>query len=749
MNLSLKTKVTAFIAVVVVTVSAVSTILSISNEKSSIERELIARGIALSESLSRSVDEGLAGENLNLIKHVEDIVRTHEVILTQVFSSLWLGVASVPQDRLNVPPDPAAVAYFETHRDEYEHYYKKEGPWVDIYSPVFLDPHDARVPKLFIGYVRLRMSTDGVRQSVADAVIVNILAAVLLTGIAVVVLNLFVGKYVLKPILILHQSISRHKEGEFYKTVPMHANDEIGGLFSEFNAMNRALKEREDKLAEEKERLGVTLRSIADAVIVTDVAGTVTLINKAAEQLTGWTAEEAVGKPLAGIFHIINEKTRERLDPPVEKVISSGLVCGLSNHTSLIRVDGREIIIEESAAPIRDKGSRIIGVVLVFRDMTDKRRIEEEMLKAEKLQSVGVLAGGLAHDFNNLLTAVLGNISMAKMYVDSQSKAFARLSEAESASRRATDLTYQLLTFSRGGAPIKKTASISDIIRESANFTLSGTNVAAHFRIAEPVWAVDIDVGQMSQVFNNLIINAVQAMPDGGTVFISVENILLQENSVATLKEGRHVRITMQDTGSGIPEENLPKIFDPYFTTKQHGSGLGLASVYSILKRHNGHVTVESKCEQGTTFQIYLPASGDNSVESMAGDAGFVRGHGRVLIMDDEQIVRDVSADMLQALGYEVACVKTGAEAVELYCRASEENRPFQAVIMDLTIPGGMGGRDAVRKLLAVDPDVKAIVSSGYSNDPIMADYKKFGFKGVIIKPYNIDAFSKILREVL
>jgi PAS domain S-box-containing protein len=235
------------------------------------------------------------------------------------------------------------------------------------------------------------------------------------------------------------------------RNVPVHANDEIGGLFSEFNEMSRALKKREEKLAEEKERLNVTLRSIGDAVIVTDVAGTVTLINKVAELLTGWTAEEAVGRPHAEVFPIINERTRKQCEHPVLKVIESGL----ANHTALIRKDGTEIIIEDSAAPIRDRASRIIGVVLVFRDATDKRRMEEELLKAEKLQAVRVLAGGLAHDFNNLLTAVLGNISMAKMYIDSRSKAFARLTEAESASRRATDLTYQLLTFSKGGAPKK------------------------------------------------------------------------------------------------------------------------------------------------------------------------------------------------------------------------------------------------------------------------------------------------------
>lgn len=751
MNLSLKTKVTAFIAVVVITASTVSTFLSISAHKKSIERELLARSIALAEALSRAVDEGLAAENLNLIKQVEDIVHTNDVVLTQVFSSLWLGVASVPLDQHNLPPNPAAVQYFKTsQKGEQDHFSVHEGPWIDTYTPVYLDPHDARISrKILIGYVRLRLSTDQVRKAIATAVAFNVLAAALLTLVAVMILNAFIGKYVLRPILDLHRSISKHRQGEFFKTAPVHANDEIGELSSEFNEMSRALREREEKLAEEKERLAVTLRSIGDAVIVTDIGGTVTQLNRVAELQTGWTASEAIGKPLLEVFHIINEKTRERCEYPVARVLKTGLICGLAHHTVLIRKDGTEITIEDSAAPIRDSASRIIGVVLVFRDTTEKRRMEEELLKTEKLHSVGVLAGGLAHDFNNLLTAVLGNISMAKMYIDTRSRAYVRLGEAESAARRATDLTYQLLTFSRGGAPIRKTASIGDIIRESASFTLSGTNVAPEFRISESIRAVDVDTGQISQVFNNLIINAVQAMPNGGTIVFTVENIVLAEKDVATLAGGPYVQITVEDTGTGIPVEHLPRIFDPYFTTKQKGSGLGLASVYSIVKKHDGHITVESGPGKGATFKIYLPVSHGKSDGQAAEEGAVVDGQGKILVMDDEKLIRDISGEMLRTLGYEVEYARNGAEAVELYRQALEANTPFHAVIMDLTIPGGMGGKDAIRKLLALDPQAKAIVSSGYSNDPIMADYRTYGFKGVIIKPYTMESFSKTLREAI
>jgi PAS domain S-box-containing protein len=749
-TLSLKTKVTLFITAVMIAASAVSTTLFIAAQRESIEREVLARGIALSEALARSVDDGLASENLNLIKSVSDIVHTDDVLFTQVFSVVWLGVASVPVDRLNVPPAPDAMEYFKKNQQPTAHYFIKTGPWIDIYHPVFLDTHDVRIKDILIGFVRLRISTEPVSQAIRNTVLNNILAAVLLTVLAVIVLNALIGRYLVRPILALQRAVARHQQGEFPESVQVSSSDEIGRLTSEFNAMSLALREREERLAEEKERLAVTLRSIGDAVIVTDVTGVITMINKVAEHQTGWTLHEAAGRQLAEVFNIISEKTGERCENPMEKVLKTGTICGLANHTVLIRRDGTRIVIEDSAAPIRDRIGEVIGIVLVFRDVTEKQRIEEELTKVEKLQSVGVLAGGLAHDFNNLLTSMVGNISMAKRYIDNRSKAYVRLNEAEAASRRATDLTYQLLTFAKGGAPVKRAASIVDILREAASFTLSGTTtIAAEASIDDNIWAVEVDAGQISQVFSNLIINAVQAMPNGGTLRYAVCNAVLEDQEVPSLKAGAYVKISLHDTGTGIPTEHLPRIFDPYFTTKQKGSGLGLASVYSIIKKHDGHILVESSPEAGTTFHIYLPASHCEPVPPAADTEVIARGNGSVLVMDDEEIVREVSGEMLRSLGYTVELAKNGAEAIALYHAALEAKRPFDVVIMDLTIPGGMGGKEAVQQLRTLDPKVKAIVSSGYSNDPVMADYPAHGFKGVIVKPYDIASFSKTLGEVM
>ena len=323
------------------------------------------------------------------------------------------------------------------------------------------------------------------------------------------------------------------------------------------------------------------------------------------------------------------------------------------------------------------------------------------------------------------------------------------MAKAEKAALRAQDLTQQLLTFSSGGSPIKQTISIEELIKESASFVLSGSNIQCKYFIPENLWAVDVDQGQFSQVIQNLIINATHAMPNGGEIVVRVKNVTNPKKEVSLLAEEKHIKLEIIDKGIGIPRKYLKKIFDPYFTTKQFGSGLGLASCYSIIKNHEGQIVVDSEVNVGTIFTIYLPVSKKTLLKQEEIQQVTYQGRGKILIMDDEEIIREFAAESLQDIGYVVEVVCNGREAVDCYQKAKEEKQPFAAVILDLTIPGGMGGEETIEKLLAVDPEVKAIVSSGYSKDPIMANFTQYGFMGIVPKPYRIEQLSKALSEIL
>ena len=508
-------------------------------------------------------------------------------------------------------------------------------------------------------------------------------------------------------------------------------------------------KQMERALAAERERLAVTLSSIGDGVIATDAEGKVTLLNKLAENLTGWSQEKAVGKPLNQVFCTINEKSRRPCENPVEKVLEIGKFFNIADNTVLIARDGTEKAIADSAAPILDRHGKIVGVVLVFRDVTEKRQLEQELQKTAKLESVGILAGGIAHDFNNILTAILGNITLANIYAKSENKVSNRLKDAEKACLRAKDLTQQLLTFSKGGEPVKKPISIAMLAKESATLSLSGSNTRCKFFIPSDLWLVEADEGQINQVINNLLINADQAMPEGGIIEIHCENIVIEANGHLPLTQGNYVKILIKDHGIGISKDHLSRIFDPYFTTKHKGSGLGLATVYSIIKRHGGHIRIESEVGIGTIFHIYLPATEKRQKILQKETAKVARGAGKILLMDDEEMILEIMNKILRELGYEVEFARDGNEAIDLYKKARVSGHPFASVIMDLTIPGGMGGKEAIQKLREIDPDVKAIVSSGYSTDPVMSNFRKYGFCGVLTKPFKIKELGETLKEVM
>ena len=392
-------------------------------------------------------------------------------------------------------------------------------------------------------------------------------------------------------------------------------------------------------------------------------------------------------------------------------------------------------------------------IIAIFTDITERENLQKELLKVQKLESLGILAGGIAHDFNNILTAILGNISFAQMFLDNSHRSSKILHEAEKATHRATDLAHQLLTFAKGSQPIKKAVSATHIIEASASLVLRGSNVTSTVDLPANLHAIEADEGQISQVFNNIIINAAQAMPDGGSITIDAENFTLDDTNQMSLTAGEYVKFSVTDTGCGISHEDQKKIFDPYFTTKMGGNGLGLASVHSILGKHGGHISVRSIVGKGTTFIILLPAAIDIKAHEPEKDvtepvSGEHKGTS-LLIMDDEEMIRKLAAEMLGELGYHVQTCAKGEEAIALYTAALQAGIPFAAVIMDLTVPGGMGGRETAQHILAIDPNACLIVSSGYSNDPVMAEFSRFGFKAMMAKPYTANKIAQILSGLL
>ena len=468
--------------------------------------------------------------------------------------------------------------------------------------------------------------------------------------------------------------------------------------------------------------------------------------NEAACEAHGYAYAQFIGRPVADI----DDDEGKRLCLERTQLLLSGKPLRIeSTH---VRKDGTMFPIAVYADRIDMEGE----LPLIFtteHDITERKRLEEELLKTRKLESVSVLAGGIAHDYNNILTALFGNIQLAMLKLPPDHAAYTYMQTASQALKRASSLTQQLLTFATGGDPLLAVVNIEHVLQDSVQFALSGSKTKIALNLTDDLWPVKADKSQLSQAFANLTINARQAMPEGGTLYVETKNIKETNENIDSLLSGDFIQISIRDQGLGISRDHIDKIFDPYFTTKESAHGLGLASVHSIITKHNGHISVDSELGIGTTFTVRLPAERsspqtiDEHPSSLAEKSRPTLGH--VLVMDDEETIRDLSVEMIESFGYTVDAAADGKEALEKYISADKIGNPYDVLIMDLTIPGGMGGAETVKELLSIDPEAKAIVCSGYSNNPVMANHNKHGFRGRLAKPFMMADLEKELSRVL
>lgn len=554
--------------------------------------------------------------------------------------------------------------------------------------------------------------------------------------------------------IVLHYIENHHEEG--YETIGLRKDGTKYPLVlrtKEINYKGRDIRVTEvrdiTKRKKAEEDLRNILQSLPIAVVLTNEENKVAFRNNSFTELFGYSEEEVSSIDQWWNRAYPDDKVRERglliWGEALKEARAEGSYFGPFDTTITCR-DGSLKNAENYGIPLGD------SLLSLFVDVTDRKRLEEERLTLDKLKTLGTLAGGLAHDFNNILTGLYGNVSLAKSELDPNHPSYPFIDAAEESMDTATRLTNQLLTFAKGGAPIKQSLSLGDLISKVVNFNLSGSNVKLQMTLPENLWLAHVDQGQMQQVFGNLTINALHAMPQGGHISLTLENQKLSGGQIPELDGGNYIKISLSDEGSGISPEHLERIFDPYFTTKETGSGLGLATTYSIVRRHGGHISVKSRLGKGTTFILYLPALSKDKPDSRAPSPlpqASHFGEAKILVMDDEAIIRKTLEKMLNQFSYTVETCAEGKKAMELYKHAYEKGEKFDLVILDLTIPGGIGGKETARHILNFDKEAKIVISSGYADEQLMADHEKNGLAGVIAKPYTMTILQETLARFL
>ncbi len=546
---------------------------------------------------------------------------------------------------------------------------------------------------------------------------------------------------------VVREVVNRRKSGDFFPCLLSAALIlDSSGNFTGTMGVSRDISDQR-RTEEQLFLLGAAIRDTLDPVLIIDsqlalLDPAIIFTNTAFCKLTGYSELEILGKNT----HVLN-------GPKTEKAFLDGLTLSLREQKSFVgetinySKDGRELHLEWHVSPVHDDGRRVSYYVAVLRDVEDLRKMEAERLRASRLESIGVLAAGIGHDFNNLLMAIRGNVAVARES-QTDTETIHLLDEAEKAIRQATSLARQLLTFSKGGAPVKKIISLAPLLHDAPLFILHGSKVKAEFDIAADLWPVEADEHQLRQCVDNLVINAMQAMPNGGRIWVRAANTFLDDKDASELTLGDYVRFSISDEGCGIPTDLQSKIFDPYFTTKSTGSGLGLATLYSIIRRHGGSVMLDSEEGVGTTFTILLPAKHATPDQPATAPATIVKGTGRVLVMDDDALVLRALRNMLKSLGYTVHEAHNGTEALEAYKQSVLDGDPYRFATLDLTVPGAAGGADVIADFLRADPCAQVIACSGYSNDPILGDAASHGFSGALVKPFDLAELSRVIASL-
>lgn len=734
MKISLQTKVAVFITLIIVSISAISTFLFTTAHSRSKGKGRIIRGTALGYALSHAAEEGLIHEDLDLIKKASHVTKAPDVTLVQVYSNIWEGLDSYPLEKLKEPPHPEAVAHFKNSSEPLS--VKSNGGY-DFYSPILFRASEDS-PPVIIGFGRIVLSSADIEKEIREIVTVNITVAAIITLFAIISINILIRRLVIKPVMALHRAAAQFKEGIMPDIIPQHPIDEIGELSIEFGNMSKAVKEKTDMLGESEKRIKSLFERVEHAIFRLDKNGNIIETNSRFYEMFG---------NVTGLCDIlIGEKSASDC---LRRVVSEK---GMHMEDRAIGKRGEELIIALSLYPEKDNSGNVKGFDGYIIDITEKKRLEERLIRAQKMEAVGTLAGGMAHDFNNLLTAILGYAEIILSMTQEGDPFHKPATIIHDAAKRGADFGKKILTISRKEKIETRPVDINEIIRNSMELLRRSMpkNIEIVTNLKEDIPQTKADPSQLQQVIINLAVNARDAMPDGGKLLIETSAVGLENGAADNIRTDKSsfIKLSVSDTGIGIDRLTQRKIFDPFFTTKEtgKGTGLGLYIVHSIISNHGGYINLYSESLKGTLFNIYLPVTRDIETEDSL-DTQDVRGSGIILVVDDEADVRELCRDMLEPLGYTVLLAESGSVGINIY---REMRDRISLVIMDMIMPK-MGGSEVFQALKTINPEVKILICSGYSQNGFAGidALLKRGAVGSVQKPFSRHTIAIAIKKAL